>query len=305
MTTKVLVKNVHTIPTSNEQATTLKTIPENEKSYYRLRININGFKLEDVRLELIVNNKKYKLQNSKLPPPNQKDKVQVRVNAKRTTKVNNVESTNEFEKYYDIATKSNIDVNSMKYYLDPKNSIYLIVEFLSNSNENVYVNLDESCESLVEAAAKSLLNIRDIEDLKRSLDKNGNKAFQDIFSPTLIRDINQATKTRLTPINIVDNSDGTKLVRVNVDVPHSIKSASLYTFKNLITNSEFDDRLPNHLNVSYEGLKLTLDALTTSDNATSTFTKELNLPKGSKLDQLKFNLNKETHSILIEIPFSN
>ena len=34
MTTKVLVKNVHTIHTSNEQTTTLKTIPENEKSYF-------------------------------------------------------------------------------------------------------------------------------------------------------------------------------------------------------------------------------------------------------------------------------
>jgi hypothetical protein len=303
MTTQVLVKNVHTAP-SNEQSN-LITKSDNDKFYYRLRVNINGFKLEDVRLELVVNNKKFKLQNSKLTLPNQKDKVQVRINARRTTKVNNIESTNEFEKYYDIVTKSNIDLNSMKYYLDPKNSIYLIVEFLSNSNENVYVNLDDSCESLVEAAAKSLLNIRDIEDLKRSLDKNNNKAFEDVFSPTLIREINQATKTRLTPINIIENTDGTKLARINVDVPHSIKSASLFTFKNLVTNSEFDDRLPNHLNVSFEGLKLKLDALTTSENATSTFTKELNLPKGSRLDQLKFDLNKETHSILIEVPISN
>lgn len=300
MTAEVLVKNFHTISKSDSKT----------ENYYRLRININGFKLEDLKIELLVNNKKFnpKPVADKSESVQQKDKVQVKINGKRTSKQGNVESTREYEKYYDILTKSNIDVNSIKYYLDPKNDLFLIVEFLSNTNEDVYVNLDDSLESLVETAAKSLLNIQNIEDLKSSLtnaSNPANKTFQHVFSPSLINDINQASKTRLTPVQIVENSNGTKIVRVSVEVPMSIKSASCNNWAIFLNNSEFDEKKPNHLDIKYTGCKLILEALTSSENSTSTFSKEINLPKGTKLDELKFNLDQSKHSLSIEAPYSN
>ncbi len=170
--------------------------------------------------------------------------------------------------------------------------------------------MDESCESLVETAAKSLLNIRNIEELKKSLNDPKhpvNSTFDGMFSNSLLQDINQATKTRLTPVSIVQSADGTKVVKCSLEVPHSIKTASLGQFANHlsnISNNNDENKPTNHLNIRYSGSKLILDALTKSDNATSTFSKEINLPKGSQLDQLKFSLDQDKHSLLIEAPYS-
>lgn len=130
--------------------------------FYRLRVNINGFKLSEVKVSL-----------------EKKPRLRVKINATKNEqrnfsenvkKANAESSTKEFVKYYDISTKFNILVDSMRYYSDPRNSLYLIVEFESNEEENVFVNLDESCESLVEMAAKSLLNINDIEAIRHSIE---------------------------------------------------------------------------------------------------------------------------------------
>ena len=134
MTTKTLVKNFHTLSV-NDNAT--ESSGNNDQHFYQLRINVNGFALADLKVELVINNKKYKLANGPVTST-QKDKVQVKITAKKTIKgEGNVESTREFEKYYDILSQSNVDVSTMKYFSDPKNPLYLIVQFASNASENV------------------------------------------------------------------------------------------------------------------------------------------------------------------------
>ncbi len=131
-------------------------------SFYRLRVNINGFKFSDVKVSL---EKKPTLRVKIIA-----SKMEKKESSENLNGINAESLTKEFVKYYDISTKFNILVDSMRNYLDPRNSLYLIVEFESNQEENVFVNLDESCESLVEMAAKSLLKINDIEAIRHSIE---------------------------------------------------------------------------------------------------------------------------------------
>lgn len=261
--------------------------------FYRLKVNINGFRLEDIRVGLMDSNK---------------EKVQVKISAFRNIKLNNQESSKEYVKVYDIfKTKSNISTDTMRYYLDKINPLYLIIEFLSTSDENVYVNLDDSCESLVEMAAKSLLNIRNIEDLKHTIEDPFNSSLNPdldgIFSPNLIKDLNLATKTTFTPIKIIqDKNSLEKLVRIEVGVPSSIKSASLVDK----TQSSDENVEPesNHIKIRFDGLKLSLDGLTQSENTTSTFSKQFSLPKGTNTNIVSFMINENRHVLIIESPYS-
>jgi hypothetical protein len=128
-------------------------------NYYKLRININGFNIDDVKVGL----EKFDSNKTK--------KVKVKIVAVRKEILcceqnKTEESTREFIKYHEIAAKFDVNAESMRFYLDPNNSLFLIVELTSNLEENVYVNLDDSCESLVEVAAKSLLNIKNLESLR-------------------------------------------------------------------------------------------------------------------------------------------
>jgi hypothetical protein len=196
----------------------------------------------------------------------------------------------------------------MRYYLDPKNPLFLIVEFVSNANENVYVNLDDSCESLVEMAAKSLINIKNIEDLRNCIenpfDSKYDKNLEDILAPSIIKDLSNSAKTTFTPIKIIDNPDGTKLVRVDLSIPYSVKTVSLLNKNtNSIANINNNDE-SNHLTIGIDGLKLNFDAITTNENTTSTFSKQFSLPKGTKTTNIKYKFDENKHSILLEAPYS-
>ena len=265
--------------------------------YFVLRININGFKLEDVKVDLIADPKPSNSAADQI----QKSKVQVKITAARTQKVNNQESTSEYVKYYDILPKLNVNFDTMRYYLDQKNPYYLNVEFVATTSENVYINLDDSCESLVEMAAKSLLNIRNIEDLKSSIENptNTNFNFEEVFSASILKDLSQSTKTTFSPIRIVENSDGTQSTRADVSIPFSIKTISIATDKTISTNEI------NHLFIKPDGLKLHLDAVTSSDpNTTSTFSKVLKVPKGTVTSKTRFKFDEQRHLLVIEAPFS-
>lgn len=102
----------------------------------------------------------------------------------------------------------------MKYYLESKNPSFLVVEFTANSNENYYVTLDDSCESLVELAARSLLNVKSLENLREVIQDPFNKKLNhdlvDMFSPNLIRDLSLATTTTFTPIKVDSDHLGNK-----------------------------------------------------------------------------------------------
>ena len=279
---------------------TLPAAESDEPKYFVLRININGFKLEDVKVEIVDSKEKDSASNQI-----HKNKVQLKISATRTQSVNKQESTSEYAKFYDIPVKHHVDVNTMRYYLDKKNPFYLNVEFESKSNENVYINLDDSCESLVEMAAKSLLNIKNIEDLKNSIENptSSNFNFEEVFSASILKDLSQSTKTTFSPIRTIENADGSKLVRVDVSIPFAIKTVSI------VDKIQFDpnnNHNPNHLFIKPEGVKIYLDALTTSDtNTTSTFSKVLKVPKGTLTNKTRFKFDQTRHLLVLEAPFSH
>ncbi|CAF0764790.1 unnamed protein product [Brachionus calyciflorus] len=250
--------------------------------YYRLKININGFRFEDIRVSLIEKDA---------------DRVQVKISAFRALKSNNQDTTKEYIKYYDIfKSKSCIRTNTMRYYLDSKNPLYLIIEFNSNSDESVHVNLDDSCESLIETAAKSLLNVKNIEDLRKSINDPFNTTLNpeidEIFSLNLLKDLNLATKTTFTPIKIVQNKNGKTIVRVDVNLPLGINSASLDTEKSVEET--------NHVKIKFNGLELNLNAISVNENTTSTFSKKFNLPKGTNTKDIVYYIDNSKHSLVIE-----
>ena len=291
-----------------------------EKNFYKLRVNINGFELKDVKVKLVDQND-VELKFPRLK--HQETKLRLKISANRNEfdeshPESTCKSTKEYVKYFEILTKSNVDPSSMRFYLDPKNPLYLVVEFVSNLNECFYLNLDDSCDSLVETAAKSLLNIKNIEDLRKAIenpfDALIDNQLTDIFSPHLIRDINMASIESFTPVKI---SDDLKKVQINVNIPYMVKSASIDnstykdSFQKISTNlksienlleqpGEFE--LKNHLTIKCNNLNLLLEANTCKDNMTSLFTKQIKLPKGTIIKELKYKLDQPNHNLYLEAP---
>jgi hypothetical protein len=263
--------------------------------FYKLKVNINGFKLEDIQVSL-VNTSTFCKEES------EKDKVQVRIAAQRMIKLNNQETTQQFAKSYDIfKSKSAIDVASMRHYIDPRNPLYLVVEFASAANEDHFINLDDSCESLVESAAKSLLNIRNIEALKSVIENpqgaHVDPALREYFSPSLISDLNVATRTAFTPVKIENDENNNRVVRVELSIPSSIRTASI------LTTADEGKESANHIKIKFSGLKLSVEAVTSSENVTSTFSKQFSLPRGSQTDQAQFSLDEKRHVLVINAPY--
>ncbi|RNA15109.1 hypothetical protein BpHYR1_048938 [Brachionus plicatilis] len=257
-----------------------------EPKFYRLKVNINGFRLEDVKVSLVEQNK---------------DRVQVKISALRTLKTNNQDSTTEeYSKLLDIfRSKSNIKTDTMRYYIDPNNPLYLIVEFNSNSNQSVHVNLDDSCESLIESAAKSLLNVKNIEDLRSSIQNPFGSTLSpeidQVFALDLIKDLNLATKTTFTPIKLVNGNNGKKVCRVEVKLPAGINSASL--------DKDSDDSRENNVRIKFNQLELSLEATKVKDSSISSFSKKMNLPKGTNTKSVVYFIDQKKHSLIIEADF--
>ena len=261
--------------------------------YYRLRVNINGFRFEDIKVTV----------ENELD-----DRIRLKISASRhQSKSSNVKcseiANEEYVKYFDIFSRSKVLSKSMRTYLDPKSEMCLIVEFESNSDENVFINLDDSCESMVETAAKSLLNIKNIEELsefiKRPNETNiiNDEKMSEIFTPSLIKELSTATRNSFTPVRIVHNSDGSQSVRIKLNLPNSVKSASLVK----LNEPSLDHS--NHLVIKCEGLNLTLEANTTCENVNSLFTKQLKLPNGTVTDSIKFNIDQNRNLLNLEAPF--
>jgi HSP20 family molecular chaperone IbpA len=285
------------------------------KTSYKLKVNINGFKLEDIKV--IVED---------VPNRNGKEnvKTRVKISANRSTQseshTNGQENTSiskEYVKYHDLSSNAikhyNINLKSMKYYLDSKNPTVLVVEFESNSNENFYVSLDDSCESLVELAARSLINVKSLENLREVIQDPFNTKLDtdlvDIFSPTLIRDLNLATSTSFTPMKIESDSRGNNKIRLDVLIPKSIRTATLVVkgptdgkqlIKYVDANHDADNM--NCINLRVEGLQLYLEAITSSEDTTSSYSKQFKLPKGTDVDKINYKIDENKHSLIVEAP---
>jgi hypothetical protein len=313
-------------------------------NYYRLKVNINGFRLEDVKVSIdeeVANNTKNSNNNNNNKENNgvSNNKLRVKIAASRNIKTPREDTTKEYVKYHDLfRSKSNVDPSTMRYYLDEKNACYLIVEFEANASENVYVNLDDSCESLVELAARSLLNVKNLDNLKNmiqnpfttSLEETA-ASLEDVFSPTLIQDLNLATRTKFTPIKMEADRHGNKKIRLDVAMPNSMNAKGIkinYTpatekvvvpikdtaASSLVvvvdkknknpTDAERDEESINCINLRVNGLKLDFEAITSSADTTSSYSKQFHLPKGTLVDQLSYSIDESKHSLVVEAPFS-
>ena len=267
-----------------------------KKCYHKLRVNINGFKFEEIKVSVENDGSTNSDCNIKL-------KITANRRELKTNEVKNSEESNkEYVKCYDILSTSEV-IASLRYYLDSKNPMCLIIVFDSNLDENVFLNLDDSFESIVETAAKSLLNFKNIDDIQNFI-KNpfetdvSIKNIDDIFTHSMIRELNLSARNAFTPMKIVQNSDGTQSVRIKLNLPNSIKSASL-------TKSIYDQQneFNNHLKIKCEGLNLFLEANTTNENVISMFSKQLKLPIGTVTENIKFNIDEHRSLLNLEAPF--
>lgn len=292
--------------------------------YYRLRVNVSGFRLEDIKVELVED----LVTNGGAEKSERK--IRVKITAKRDTVLKSAvkdkhDESKEFVKYFEIVPKYDQELGkfinqidepkSMKYYTDKKNASYLIVEFKSTAiSEDVYVTLDDSVDSLMEAAARSLLNVRNLDDLKYTIqnpftglssanNKNGGgpDSTEDMQTASIIRDLNSAALNTFTPMRILDNNN----VQIVLNVPYLVRTVEFVNMSKLGKSAKSLDMgmLPeNHLLVKLDGLKLDMQASTCKENVSSSFTKKLSLPKGTDTSRLKYVFDNKLHSLTIEAP---
>lgn len=316
---------------ASTSATAAAATASGANHFYRLRINMNGFKLDDIKVELV--------------PPNAtatNRKTSVKVTAKRDSTLKNTdkdkhEESKEFFKLFEIVSKYNEDndnfeslvqPSSMRYYKDKQDPLYLVVEFKTSAtvSEDVYVTLDDSVDNLMEIAARSLLNVRDLDDLKYTLQNptisarttytnlDGNEEV-DEQTASIIRDLNSAALNKFTPMKMVDG----KYVRMSINVPQLVKTCELKTNKTMMTmtttlqhktttsnnNKEAVVEMPaNHLIIKLDGLKVLLEASTCKENVSSFFSKQLSFPVGTDTSKLTYEFDESKHLLMIQAPFS-
>lgn len=276
--------------------------PHQSKCSYKLRVNINGFTLSDIKVTV-------ELQ------PKLRVKILAQQKEAKSEANNSEKSTKQYVKYYDISSAANVIPATMRHYLDPTNPLYLIIEFDSNLDESVFVNLDDSCESLVEMAAKSLLNVKNIDTLRHSIENphkvnpSTDQSLAEVFSTSIIKDLNSATTTSFTNFKKAVNSDGSKLVKININVPAKITSAGLADTSLLKENKynilDLSDESvqKNHLFIRFDNCNLFLEANTTYNDTTSFFSKQIKVPKGARTKELTYKLDNVKHLVAIEMPF--
>ena len=93
-----------------------------------------------------------------------------------------------------------------------------------------------------------------------------------MFAPSLIKDLNIASLTSFTPINIVQDSNFQKKVQIKVNIPYQIKTVGLdssnyqTSVKRIQTNFKSIENLPdesielkNHLTIKCDNLNLLLE----------------------------------------------
>ena len=299
------------LSTSTSNAATNSNNSNSDQHFYRLRINVNGFKLDDIKVELVANAGQRK--------------TSVKVTAKRESSLKNTDKdkhdeSREFFKLFEIVSKYNqsednfeslVQPSTMRYYVDKQDPLYLVVEFKTSAavSEDVYVTLDDSVDNLMEIAARSLLNVRDLDDLKYTLQSPtistrttytnlaGDEEV-DEQTASIIRDLNSAALNKFTPMKMVDG----KYVRMNIGVPQLVKTCELlFKSGSVAANVEMP---ANHLIIRVDGIRVSLEASTSKENVSSYFSKQLSFPAGTDTSKLMFELDESKHSLMIQAPFS-
>ena len=274
--------------------------------YYRLRVNTGEFNADDIQVSL------RKEANGS---------AQVTLSVAMSSRVNGInkashsETSSDYIKHHEIkaSTCKQLDLSSMRHYTTASENrpAQLVVEFVridESEDVDVAIAMMDSYDRLVEEAAHSLMNMQSIDDLALihpSIEKliaasfiNGTKSHNGDDSQQ------QQQQQQFTPVSIVDQADG-KLVRVSVNVPATIEGVD--NCSNSSSKSKTTSK-PNILQVYVDksNTLLVKAAIVNRDspNATSTYTKQLQLPKGTRADGLVCRLNVDQHVLIVEAPYS-
>ncbi len=133
-----------------------------------------------------------------------------------------------------------------------------------------------------------------------------------MFSTTIIKDLNQATTSSFTQFKKTNNSEGTQVLKIDVNVPSKIQTVGLADnmTKSLLKENKYnivdlsDESVQkNHLFIRFDGLNLFLEGNTTSDNSTSFFSKQIKVPKGSITKEMVFKLDTTRNIVNLELPY--
>ena len=285
---------------------TEEVILENN-DYYLLRVNLNGFKLADIKVTIVKENLINKIEIKAIHIENDDHGLP--------------KSTNEYTKVFELSKKtcSNINLDTMETSFDDDDK-HLIIKFKSKKNENHLVNLlnnsseDDIYVDLIEKTVKNLQNFKNLDDIKEAIEsvlnetnfnfnhqkKNDKKNEETLVRHALDDDLHLLSKHQSSPVmHIITNDDGSKQLRINLKIPQTIN-----TVINLTEQSDIEKKAQNHLYLTTDKLTVNLDAEAKLNNdTTSKFTKQFNLPTGTDFSKLNYHIDSVTNSLIIEAPY--
>lgn len=98
---------------------------------------------------------------------------------------------------------------------------------------------------------------------------------------------------------------------MDIALPKSIRTSMLNlqeangTGKKSISyvDAAHDGDNSNRIELKVDGLKLTLEAVTATDDTTSTYSKQFKLPKGTDTEQISYRIDQTRHLLIVEAPF--
>lgn len=98
-------------------------------------------------------------------------------------------------------------------------------------------------------------------------------------------------------------------MQMEISLPKALRIATLTQKEGATKKSiTYVDASPtansvNHVNLKLDGLKLFLEAVTSSDDTTSTYSKQFKMPKGTDTDKMAYRIDEAKHALIVEAPF--
>jgi hypothetical protein len=144
-------------------------------NHYKLRINMKNFKIENINIKL----NGHILEISAFNDDTNNDILQKPYKYKK-----------EYLKRIALPNHTTIDLNTMKYYFDEQNKGLLNIEFLSDIDQNYFMDFidttingqsntshctNDKCSSIIDNIAKDIVNLKSLQDIKAAIQKEFHK----------------------------------------------------------------------------------------------------------------------------------
>lgn len=200
------------------------------------------------------------------------NKLEINANKHDSSSTLGTLTTNEFKKIIDLPKNAKVDLNTLKYYLDPLNETCLLIEFKSNIDTHLLISND-SLASIVNKTLETCLNsTKTIEDLKDTLN--------DIFGDSdITNDLNCFKGTD----RFLAENDLSNQVEYNVNLPDSFKNNDISIASGRCAKD------------------ISLNAQLETNNYIKTFSKQFSLPRSSTSNgSLSHHIDNSNNSVIIK-----